>query len=150
MQLRNLSLRRGDTTMRIDPATPRRDGLRGFLAARDISIPEGSSGDSRDAETIHALADRKNEYVLERIARDGVQVYGDAVALLRTARALGVRTAVVTASENAGSVLAAAGIVELFDARIGGLEIERLGADHVVSSLDDIEVVSEAARVELR
>jgi beta-phosphoglucomutase family hydrolase len=106
---------------------PRRDGLRSFLAARGISIPEGAPGDRGDAETIHALAKRKNDYVLERIARDGVQVYGDAVALVRAARAHGVRTAVVTASENAGPVLSAAGIADLFDARVDGLEVERLG-----------------------
>jgi beta-phosphoglucomutase family hydrolase len=106
---------------------PRRAGLRDFLAARGISIPEGGPGDRGDADTIHALAERKNDYVLERIERDGVQVYGDAVTLLRKARSLGVRTAVVTASENSGPVLAAAGITELLDARVDGREIARLG-----------------------
>jgi HAD superfamily hydrolase (TIGR01509 family) len=101
---------------------PRRDGLRDFLAARGISIPEAGPGD-----TIRALAERKNDYVLERIERDGVQVYGDAVTLLRKARSLGVRTAVVTASENSGPVLAAAGITELLDVRVDGREIARLG-----------------------
>lgn len=101
---------------------PRRDGLRDFLAARGISIPEAGPGD-----TIRALAERKNAYVLERIERDGVQVYGDAVTLLRKARSLGVRTAVVTASENSGPVLAAAGITELLDVRVDGREIARLG-----------------------
>lgn len=106
---------------------PRRDGLRSFLAARGIAIPDGAPGDGPDDETIHGLAKRKNRFLLERLAKDGVQVYADAVSLVRAARALGVRTAVVTASENCGAVLDAARIADLFDARVDGLEIARLG-----------------------
>lgn len=106
---------------------PRRDGLRSVLAARGIAIPEGDPSDGPDDETIHGLAARKNRYLQERLAEGGVHVYADAVALIRRARVLGVRTAVVTASENCGAVLDAARIADLFDARVDGLEIARLG-----------------------
>lgn len=190
---------------------PRRDGLRSFLASRDIVISEGLPDDDARAETIHGLAARKNDYVLHRLARHGVTVYPDAVSLLRTARARDVRTAVVTASENCREVLAAAGLTSLFDARVDGLTVKQLalrgkpapdsfleaahrlgvaprhtavfedaiagvqagragqfglvvgvdrvghaeklrqsGADVVVTSLDDIELVPEEAQAELR
>ncbi len=105
---------------------PRRDGLRSFLGSRGIVMPEGLPNDDARAATIPGLAARKNNYVLERIARDGVTVYRDAVALLRTARAQGVRTAVVTASENCRDILAAAGLTSLFDARVDGLTVMQL------------------------
>lgn len=106
---------------------PRRDGLRSFLASRGISVREGAQDDSEDAETIYGLAARKNRYMLERLARDGVEVYPDAVALLRTARATNLKTAVVSASANCGPVLAAAHLTDLFDARVDGIDLARLG-----------------------
>jgi len=105
---------------------PRRDGLRGFLGARGIAIPEGTPDDTADTETINGLAARKNQYVLESLARHGVAVYPDARDLLHEARALGVRLAVVSASENCAAVLAAARMTDRFDVRIDGIELARL------------------------
>ena len=42
-----------------------------------------------EADTIHGLAGRKNRYVLDCLAREGLVVHDDAVGLLRWARALG-------------------------------------------------------------
>lgn len=106
---------------------PRRDGLRSFLAARDVSLPEGTARDTPEIATIHGLAARKNRYVLDALARDRVPVHPDAVRLLHSARSRGVRLAIVTASENCAAVLASARLTELFDARIDGVEVARLG-----------------------
>src|SRR5512142_1109376 len=38
---------------------PRHDGIRTFLAARGINLPEGSEHDPEDADTVHALGKRK-------------------------------------------------------------------------------------------
>lgn len=105
---------------------PRRDGLRDFLRTRSIAVPEGAPDDGPEVETVHGLAARKNQYLLERLARDGVTVYPDAIALLHEAKSLGVRLAVVSASENCASVLAAARLTALFDVRIDGVELARL------------------------
>lgn len=105
---------------------PRRDGLRSFLAARGITVPDGSPSDPPDAETIHGLAKRKNRYVLDRLRDQGVETHADALALLRRARSIGVRLAVVTASENCGAVLAAAHVTDLFDERVDGTDLARL------------------------
>lgn len=105
---------------------PRRDGVRSFLGSRGISLPEGSRDDGPEAATIHGLAARKNGYFLAHLARAGVQVYQDAVGLLRRARGQGVRTAVVTASENCAAVLAAAGVTRWFDVKVDGLDAAAL------------------------
>jgi beta-phosphoglucomutase family hydrolase len=104
---------------------PRYDGVRSFLAARGIELPEGTPDDPADAETVHGLGNRKNELVLAMMKRDGVQVYEGSVQYVRAVREAGLGRAVVTSSANAGEVLAAAGIDELFDVRIDGVVAAR-------------------------
>jgi HAD superfamily hydrolase (TIGR01509 family) len=100
---------------------PRADGTRSFLASRGIELPEGSEDDSPSAETIHGLGTRKNEIVLRRIREDGVEAYESSVRYVRAARDTGLRRAVVSSSANCRDVLVAAGIEDLFEARIDGV-----------------------------
>ncbi|MDF2826671.1 MAG: hypothetical protein K0R68_4079, partial [Mycobacterium sp.] len=39
----------------------REDGVRAFLTARGITLPEGHNDDSPDAETVRGLGNRKND-----------------------------------------------------------------------------------------
>jgi beta-phosphoglucomutase family hydrolase len=100
---------------------PRYDGVRSFLGARGIELPEGTPDDPPDAETIHGLGNRKNDLVLTMIRRQGVRVYEGSVRYVRATRAAGLDRAVVTSSANAHEVLVAAGIDDLFDVLIDGL-----------------------------
>jgi beta-phosphoglucomutase family hydrolase len=104
---------------------PRYDGVRSFLAARAIDLPEGTPDDRPDAETVHGLGNRKNQLVLAMIQRQGVEVYEGSVRYVRAVRDAGLGRAVVTSSANAGEVLAAAGIDDLFDVRIDGVVAAR-------------------------
>jgi beta-phosphoglucomutase family hydrolase len=106
---------------------PRYDGVRSFLAARGIELPEGEPGDSPNAETVRGLGDRKNELVLRMIRERGVEVYEGSVRYLEAARDAGLRRAVVSSSANTRDVLVAAGIEEFFEARIDGVVAEREG-----------------------
>jgi beta-phosphoglucomutase family hydrolase len=106
---------------------PRLDGVRSFLQSRGIELPLGSPQDPPEAETIHALGTRKNELVLELIAKQGVEPYEGSVRFVEKARELGLRRAVVSSSTNCREVLAAAGIEHLFEARIDGIAAEREG-----------------------
>src|SRR4051794_31243657 len=54
---------------------PREDGVRDFLAARGITLPEGDPEDGPEAETVYGLGQRKNRDVVDRIERDGVTVF---------------------------------------------------------------------------
>jgi beta-phosphoglucomutase family hydrolase len=99
----------------------RHDGVRAFLASRDIDLPEGSDDDPPSAPTMHGLGARKDGLFLDQIRRHGVDVYEGSVHFVEVARANGLRTAVVTASKNCQAVLAAAEIGHLFEVRVDGI-----------------------------
>ena len=105
----------------------RADGVRGFLASRGITLPEGSPGDPADAATVTGVATRKNELVLRELEEHGVEVYPGSVRYLRAVKAAGLATAVVTASANGEQVIAAGGFAELIDARVDGIVAARDG-----------------------
>jgi beta-phosphoglucomutase family hydrolase len=104
---------------------PRYEGVRSFLEARGIELPEGESDDPATAETIHGLGNRKNEEVLRLIHEHGVQPYEGSVRYVHAAIEAGLRRAVVSSSTNCRDVLRAAGIEDLFEVRIDGVVAER-------------------------
>ena len=128
--LRKRSERRGEPFVPFDPVAdysayvdgkPRYDGVRSFLASREIELPEGDPSDPPSAETVCGLGNRKNELVLALLRRDGVQVYEGSVRYVRAVRDAGLHRAVVSASANTREVLKAAGIEDLFEVRIDGI-----------------------------
>jgi beta-phosphoglucomutase family hydrolase len=104
---------------------PRLDGTRAFLTARGIHLPEGGADDPQDALTVHALSERKNKLVLQKIHQDGVEVYPGSVRFLRAVRAVGMPTAVVSSSANCAEVLAVTGMDQYVDVRVDGVVAER-------------------------
>ncbi|MDQ2077826.1 trehalose-phosphatase [Marinimicrobium sp. ABcell2] len=105
---------------------PRLDGVRDFLTARGIVLDLGTSEDGPDQETICGLGNRKNQLFHEQMQHHGVATYSEAIKFLRTVRDKGGRTAAVSSSKNAQSVLKNAGIETLFDARVDGEMGEQL------------------------
>ena len=106
---------------------PRYDGVRDFLRARAIALPEGGPDDPARAETVHGLGNRKDELVNQVITTEGVRVFPGSVPLLERLRADGIKIAVVTSSQNRARVVEAAGLGELFDAAVDGLTIVARG-----------------------
>jgi beta-phosphoglucomutase family hydrolase len=106
---------------------PRFDGVADFLASRGIALPWGTADDGPDAQSVHGLGRQKDQYFLQRLAQQGVARYEAAITLVRALRAQEVRTAVVSASNNCAAVLEAAGIADLFDTRVDGIDVTRLG-----------------------
>lgn len=105
----------------------RQDGVRSFLASRGIHLPEGEADDPPDRETVRGLGNRKNRDFVAVLRQQGARPFDSSVALVRALRAAGLATAVISASRNAGEVLEAAGVADLFDARVDGAVAERLG-----------------------
>lgn len=103
----------------------RDDGVRSFLASRDIDLPTGGLGDPAGALTIIGLGAAKNAILMHRIRRDGVTPYPGSVRYVRAVRSAGLRTAVVSSSANCAEVLEAAGITELFETRIDGITVQQ-------------------------
>ena len=106
---------------------PRYDGVAAFLASREIALPLGEPDDPPGEFSIHALGNLKDHYFMQELAEHGVAPCEGAAELVRSLRAQGVRTAVVSSSNNCAAVLDAAGITALFDQRIDGKELRRLG-----------------------
>jgi beta-phosphoglucomutase family hydrolase len=106
---------------------PRYDGVRDFLAARGIEVPEGTSEDSADTLTVRGLGNRKNDAFNEVLARDGVRAYPGSILLLDHLRRLEVPLAVVSSSANAPAVLEAAGMAGRFATVVSGAVADEQG-----------------------
>ncbi len=128
--LRERAARTGEPFAPFDPLSdyeryvdgkPREDGVRDFLASRNIRLPEGGPHKGSDAETVWQLGQRKNDLVQRRIHDDGVEVFEGSRRYLEAAQRAGLRRAVVSSSANAAEVLKVAGLERLLEARIDGV-----------------------------
>jgi beta-phosphoglucomutase family hydrolase len=132
---------------------PRADGVRTFLASRNIELPEGEEDDPPRAVTVHGLGNRKNELVLQKIRTEGVRPYPGSVRYVEAVRAAGLRTAVVSSSANCRDVLISAGIENLMDVRVDGLTILDRGLrgkpkpDTFLEAAKDLGVTAEQAAI---
>ena len=106
---------------------PRYAGVAAFLESRGIELPQGAQEDGADVQSVRALGSLKDKYFLEHLEQRGVEPYEFAIALVRALRAQQIKTAVVSSSNNCAKVLEATGIADLFDARVDGKDITRLG-----------------------
>lgn len=102
---------------------PRYEGVARFLASRGITLPQGQASDPPDAQTVFGLGTRKNALLLDLIRTQGVDVYPSSVALIRTLRRRGYRIAVVSSSANCRDILLSAGLLDLFDVRVDGVDL---------------------------
>jgi len=99
----------------------RYDGVRTFLASREIVLPEGDPSDPPGTETVCGLGNLKNELVLKMIREQGVEAYEGSVEYVHAVRDAGLARAVVSSSANCKDVLVAAGIDDLFDEIVDGI-----------------------------
>ncbi|ORI20714.1 hypothetical protein BJD99_06615 [Rhodococcus sp. 1163] len=109
----------------------RLDAVRGFTRARGLALPETHNPETPHSDmalgSIRALADRKNEDYLRTLTSEGVRTIPGTIDVLRQLRLAGIPTAVVSASRNAGEVMALAGVGGLFDVRVDGTDALRRG-----------------------
>jgi beta-phosphoglucomutase family hydrolase len=115
-----------DYSQYVDGKT-RADGVRSFLASRQISLPEGTPDDPSSAPTVNGVGNRKNELLLQRIQAHGVRAYEGSVRYVEAVRDAGLPRAVVSSSANTAAVLQAAGLADFFEIRIDGLVVARDG-----------------------
>jgi alpha,alpha-trehalase len=115
-----------DYTRYVD-GKPRYDGVRDFLGSRDIELPEGTSDDPPDRETVRGLGNRKNHYFQQELEEKGARGYPTTVTFIGQLHAIGIRTAIISASKNARTVLDSAGVTDLFEVRVDGLDADKLG-----------------------
>jgi beta-phosphoglucomutase family hydrolase len=105
----------------------REDGVRSFLASREIQLPEGSPEDPPGKETVAGLGNAKNEQVQRLIREQGVKTYEGSVRYVEAVRDAGLRRAVVSSSANTHDVLRVTGIEHLFEQVVDGVVAAREG-----------------------
>ena len=98
---------RGDYDRYVDGKS-REDGIRDFLASRDVHPSE---------DEIAKLGDEKNDLVLKLIHETGVEEFPDARRLLES---LEMPCAVVSSSHNAAEVLESTGLDRFFETIVDG------------------------------
>ena len=116
-----------DDYLRFVDGKPRLAGVGEFLASRGIQLPAGEVDDEPSEASIAGLGNRKNQLFGRLLLSQGVNVLPGALKFVESTRRRGMRTAVVSSSANALRVLSAAGLTELFDARVDGVVARSLG-----------------------
>jgi beta-phosphoglucomutase family hydrolase len=106
---------------------PRAAGVRDFLAARGITLPDGTPDDPPDAMTVNGLGNRKNEAVQRRIRTEGVEVFEGSRRYLEAAEQAGLRRAVVSSSANTREVLDVTGLARYVEQVVDGVTIRTDG-----------------------
>lgn len=100
---------------------PRYDGVRDFLASRNITLAEGSDDSPADEDSVHGIGNRKDLLVHETLERDGVVPFQGSVAWIKELQAAGKKLAVVSSSKNCALVLQAAQMTGDFSVRVDGV-----------------------------
>jgi beta-phosphoglucomutase family hydrolase len=106
---------------------PRADGVRDFLAARGIKLPDGTPDDPPTAMTVNGLGNRKNLAVQRRIRTEGVHVFEGSRRYLQAAEQAGLRRAVVSSSANTREVLDVTGLAQYVEQVVDGVTIRTEG-----------------------
>ena len=106
---------------------PRYDGVISFLASRGIELPYGDPSDPPTMATVCGLGNGKDKYFREIVEKRGVEAFASTVDLIRSLKAAGIKTGIFSASRNAEAILSAAGVSNLFDARVDGNVAHELG-----------------------
>lgn len=102
---------------------PREDGVRDFLASRDIKLPEGSPDDGPDQESVYGLGNRKNAEVQRQIKEHGVKVFDGSRRYLQAAEQAGLGRYVVSSSANTALVLQVTGLDRYIQGRVDGVTL---------------------------
>lgn len=121
---------------------PRFDGIRSFLASRDIALSEGTEDDAPGFDTVYALGMEKNRRYQTRLAAGEIDVFDDSVECARRLRDRGIDLGLVSSSRNAKMVLELVGIEHLFSARVDGVTL----AEKNLRGKPDPEMFVEAVR----
>ena len=122
---------------------PRYNGVDSFLRSRGIVLEWGNPSDPPEKETVCGLGNRKNDMFNKVLKAQGAEVFESSVSLVRGLKARGKRVAVVTSSKNCDTVLAVAGLTDLFEAKVDG----NVAVERKLAGQPDPHTYEEAARM---
>ena len=130
---------------------PRLEGVRTFLASRGIRLPEGGAGDPPGTETVHGLANRKNEWLGRLLEEHGVDAFDGVRHYLELAHDAGISCAAVSASAHTDEMLELSGLAELVDGSVSAETIanqqlsSRPAPDRLLAACRELHVLPERA-----
>ena len=133
-----------DDYLRYVDGRARFDGVEAFLESRGVTLAYGEPDDPPERETICGLGNRKNEAFAAAVRDRGVEPFESTLALARALQAHGIRTGVVSASENCAAILDAAGANDCFETRVDGVDAR---AQHLAGKPDPALFLEAAARL---
>lgn len=99
---------------------PRYEGVTAVLASRGIDLPYGQPSDGPEQLTVCGLGNRKDALFRAQLAH-GLLPYPGSLRCLDEVMAAGLSVAVVSGSQNAAAVLAAAGLASRFAVVVDGM-----------------------------
>ncbi|NTU53702.1 MAG: beta-phosphoglucomutase family hydrolase [Chlorobiaceae bacterium] len=99
---------------------PRMEGVKSFLASRDIEIPYGELDDIPEQETVCGLGNRKNSLFTEILIKEGPEVFQSSVDFIKALKARGIRIGIASSSRNCLLILQLSKLEELFETRVDG------------------------------
>jgi alpha,alpha-trehalose phosphorylase len=131
-----------DDYLRFVDGKPRAAGVRDFLASRGIVLAEREQDAAPGDSSVQTIASAKQALVSRELEQGNVEAFPGSVAWVKKLRDDGLRTAVVSSSENAPAVLEAAGIADLFDTVVDGT----VAREHGLAGKPAPDTFLEAAR----
>lgn len=105
----------------------RYDGVDGLLRSRGIELPRGDPEDPPGDTTVCAVGNLKNDAFAAAVRAHGVLPYLTTRRFIESLHAVGIRTAVISASKNCEMVLQAAGMEDMFEVRVDGNDQAEMG-----------------------
>ena len=99
---------------------PRYEGVRDFLTSRNIHLEEGTPDSPAHEQSICGIGNRKNELVNIAIQSNGVDFYQTSLDFVENIIKSGIKTAIVSSSQNCEAILSSADVLHLFPVRIDG------------------------------
>ena len=106
---------------------PRMEGVKSFLASRDIDLPFGDLDDDPEKETICGLGNRKNSLFTDILIKEGPEVYTTTVDLIHELIKKGIRIGIASSSRNCQLILKLSKLEHLFETRVDGEVSIQLG-----------------------
>jgi beta-phosphoglucomutase family hydrolase len=132
--LRDLSTRTGEPFLEFTnddylcyvDGKPRYDGAACFILSRGGDLRRGTPSDPPGYDSICAIANLKDREFERIVTGEGVTTFPSTLAFVHSLRSRGFRTALISSSRHAKLMLTAAGITDLFDVVVDGVESEVL------------------------
>lgn len=98
----------------------RYQGVKAFLDSRGITIPYGKAADKPSQNTVCGVGNSKNLLFRKLVEKQGVDIYGGSIELIKELKEKGMKIAVATSSKNGSYILTRTGFRHLFDTVVDG------------------------------